>query len=80
MLGPGLPVRLVRAAGRLRGLVADRLLAAPAVVRGVIRLPIRRCPNCGYVGPTRRFATDGRASYRCPRCGHAVESEDPRLL
>ncbi|WP_276302375.1 hypothetical protein [Halorussus lipolyticus] len=45
----------------------------------MIRLPIRRCPECGYLGPTRKFAEDEPPRYRCPRCGHVVEAPDPRL-
>ncbi|WP_198662143.1 hypothetical protein [Halorussus litoreus] len=48
----------------------------------MIQLPIRRCPNCRYVGPTRKFnGDDGETgSYRCPRCGHEIEPPNPRLL
>ncbi|WP_166035662.1 hypothetical protein [Halorussus pelagicus] len=45
----------------------------------MIRLPIRRCPNCRYVGLTRTFVSEEGARYRCPRCGTEVESPDPRL-
>ncbi|NHN61361.1 MULTISPECIES: hypothetical protein [Halorussus] len=45
----------------------------------MIRLPIRRCPDCWYVGPTRKFAAEDGARYRCPRCGHEVEAPDARL-
>ncbi|WP_135827156.1 hypothetical protein [Halorussus ruber] len=58
----------------------DPLLFVRAVASDVIRLPIRRCPECGYVGPTRKFAEEDGARYRCPRCGHAVEAPDPRLV
>jgi DNA-directed RNA polymerase subunit RPC12/RpoP len=44
---------------------------------------VRRCPNCGHVGRTRRFAVDdddGRRLVRCPDCGHRFEPiENPWL-
>jgi tRNA(Ile2) C34 agmatinyltransferase TiaS len=49
------------------------------VLSNVLKLSIRRCPNCWYVGPTRRFAEEGGRQYRCPRCCTEVEAPDPRL-
>ncbi|UPV76538.1 hypothetical protein M0R89_18570 (plasmid) [Halorussus limi] len=45
----------------------------------MIRLPIRRCPNCWYVGLTRTFVSEESDGYRCPRCDAEVEAPDPRL-
>lgn len=45
----------------------------------MIQLPIRRCPDCGYVGPVGRFS-DEDAELHCPRCGHELAGTfDPRL-
>ncbi|MFC7078996.1 hypothetical protein [Halorussus caseinilyticus] len=59
--------------------LGDSLLGGRPVRSDVLRLPIRRCPNCRYVGPTRKFVADDGARYRCPRCDHEVEALDPRL-
>lgn len=45
----------------------------------MLKLSIRRCPNCWYVGPTRKFAVEGGSEYVCPRCGTEIEAPDPRL-
>jgi DNA-directed RNA polymerase subunit RPC12/RpoP len=40
---------------------------------------VRRCRECGYLGPGRRFAfvdDDGRQLVECPRCGHCFEPVD----
>ncbi|MEZ3167494.1 hypothetical protein ABNG02_09175 [Halorubrum ejinorense] len=45
---------------------------------------VRRCPECGTRGWSRRFAVvggeDGRRSVECPSCGHRFEPIDNSLL
>ncbi|WP_254838933.1 hypothetical protein [Natronomonas marina] len=40
---------------------------------------VRRCPDCGYRGWSRRFAVvtvDGTRRVECPSCGHRFEPLD----
>ncbi|WP_162224254.1 hypothetical protein [Halorussus salinus] len=57
----------------------DSLFFVAPVSLDVIRLSIRRCPNCWYVGPTRKFVSEEGARFRCPRCDTEIEASDPRL-
>ncbi|WP_147253181.1 hypothetical protein [Halomicrococcus sp. NG-SE-24] len=46
----------------------------------MIQLPIRRCSECGYIGPVGRFKDAERSQLTCPRCGHEMaDTFDPRL-
>ncbi|MBX0322371.1 hypothetical protein EGH21_04920 [Halomicroarcula sp. F13] len=45
---------------------------------------VRRCPDCGHLSWSRRFAVvstaDGPQLVECPSCGHRFETVDgPRL-
>lgn len=57
---------------------------APPRIPTVLELPIRRCPECGYIGRTTSFVVgeggpwEGR-SLVCPRCGSEAGRLDPRL-
>jgi predicted RNA-binding Zn-ribbon protein involved in translation (DUF1610 family) len=44
---------------------------------------VRRCPDCGYLGPSGRFAireADGVRRVECPSCGCRIDPIDDPLL